>query len=502
MLGVDGGAYLEGLRRTLGGESFNIGFPRPPLAPGFLLWPFIELLGVDNGYKVWSSIASVLPAIPVYLLARRIDRLVGVPHPLLSPAVFAAGFLLLDMLHAEMIVTGALPLIGFALFGMVWWAMGELVERWSLPKAVILAACLGLIPWVNQTTAGLALISIPVYGAALLWFNRDWVGSLSVGKRLRPQENGVQLPAFPPIATQGTVSGVVLRLAVPLFIGGFIALGALPWYLDVLPVTGVLNYPGAFLYLSPPLDSSWLQVALTWPLGLFVIWRVKEPWLRSMGILLCLFGTLIPFLSTDESVINISYRSRYLVAIPFYAAIAWVVYTRWLPSMPSWGKKAAAGAAVAAVAVLATGYVWTFNNQAGYSDMVTRDTEVALAIMNEADDGKAIVNNSFTLALWIAALNEVEAPHTWTWAPPSNWTETYLHVRCVLGWRPECNPKESVQWLNAGWVLLEKKFPYYNSRAPGVHGALDFERPWENLPDVPWLTLVFERGTTQLWRIE
>ena len=42
---------------------------------------------------------------------------------------------MLDLLHAEMIVTGALPLIAFGLLGMVWWSMGELVDRWNWSRA-------------------------------------------------------------------------------------------------------------------------------------------------------------------------------------------------------------------------------------------------------------------------------------------------------------------------------------------------------------------------------
>ena len=111
---------------------------------------------------------------------------------------------------------------------------------------------------------------------------------------------------------------------------------------------------------------------------------------------------------------------------------------------------------VTTLLILGAAYWWTFNNQAGYSDMVTRDTENALAITRETADGKAIINNSFTLALWVAALNEVEAPHTWTWQPPITWAQTDRDVRCVLGWVPDCDPRQSIGSLNAGWVLIER----------------------------------------------
>ncbi len=481
LLGVDGGAYLDGLRRTFGGTDLGVGFPRPPLAPGLLLWPFIELFGIDNGYKVWSSLTSVLPVVPVYLLARRIN-----PQISSTPAVFAAGFLLLDILHAEMLVTGALPLAGFALLGIVWWAMGE-TDDWSFWKGLILAVSLGLIPWVNQTTAGLAVITVPIYFGSLCFFHSNfWQDYRSSGE-------------IPPMLSPFRVASYLLPY---MFIGGIIGLFALPWYLDVLPVSGVLNYPGPFIYLSSWMDSSWLQLALALPLGLFVAYRAPEPWLKSLGVLICLLGILSPFLSTDESVINIFYRSRYLLALPFYVAVSWVVFTILIPRMNRPGRRVACVVATGVIGLLAVGYWWTFNNQTSYSDMVTRDTEHALQIARETANGKSIINNSFTLALWVAALNEVEAPHTWTWKPPAIWTQTDRDVRCVLGWVPQCDPPLAIKTLNAGWILIEKRFPYYNDRAPGVYGSLNVAEPWSGLPNIPWLELIYSEGTSELYRIQ
>ena len=65
--GVDGGAYLLSVNNVLGNEPTGAGFPRPPLAPGWLLVPFVELFGDDAGYKVWSALASLCPVIPIFL---------------------------------------------------------------------------------------------------------------------------------------------------------------------------------------------------------------------------------------------------------------------------------------------------------------------------------------------------------------------------------------------------------------------------------------------------
>lgn len=469
-LGVDGGAYLLSVNAVLGDEPTGAGFPRPPLAPGWLLVPFVEVFGTGVGYKVWASVASLAPAVPVYLFARRI----GGSGLSCSPALplFAAGFVLLDLLHGEMVVTGALPLLAFGLLGTVWWAMAELVDRWSWRKALVLAVCLGLIPWVNQTTAGLAVVTIPVYAAALGWFHRDDL-LRSPFERLS-------------------------RLMFPLAIGGVIALGALPWYLEVLPVTGMLAYPGAIIYLTNWADSAWWQLIIAWPLGIWIIRKAEAPWLQSLGVLVLLLGTLLAFLSTDETVINIFYRSRYLLAIPFYVGISWLVYTRWLKRFP-WPQAAVGLGALAAAAML-LGYVTQFQRQSEYSDMATPATTHALAYLQKTDPEAGIINNSFTLALWVSALNKVPSPHTWTWQPPPRFTETDKDVRCVLGWTLGCDVASAKERLGVGYVLVDTRFPKYNERAPNIYKAP--EDPWAATARTPWLTQVFSEGTTIVWRID
>ncbi len=309
MFGVDGGAYWLGLRTVLGDEPTGAGFPRPPLAPGWLLFPFVHYLGFDTGYKVWSVAASMFPAIPVLLLAHRVRRLRGVSSTASQwIPVFAVGFLLVDWLHAEMFVTGALPMIAFGLLGTAWWAMGSLCERWSrndrtnAKYSLILALCIGLIPFVNQTTAGLAVITLPVYALAMLWYTRG----------------------------AGNTVAVVRRLTPPMFVGGVFALTALPWYLQVLPGSGLLDYPGPVVYLTGAYDIAWLQLVLGWSLGLLMIRKGEAAWLRGLGVLCCLLGTFTIFLSYDETIINVFYRSRYLLQIPWYVGITWAVF-KWVP---------------------------------------------------------------------------------------------------------------------------------------------------------------------------
>ena len=470
--GVDGGAYLLSVNNVLGDEPTGAGFPRPPLAPGWLLVPFVDLFGDDVGYKVWSAAASLCVVVPVLLMARRVGALSGVRLPSLaiSPWIvpFAAAFLCLDLLHAEMMVTGALPMIAFGLLGTAWWAMGSMAERWSRRDAVILALTIGLIPFVNQTTAGLACVTLPVYAVALWWF---------AGKQ---RELGA-------------------RLLPPMILGGSIALTALPWYLQVLPGNGMLDYPGPVIYFTRMYDIAWLQLALGWGLGLLMVRGGQEPWLRALGILCCLLGTLTVFLSFDETIINVFYRSRYLLALPFYIGVTWALFKYILP----WFKPAVALPLILlAFAVMGAGYISQVYRQADLSAMVTPETAAVLEELREEEDQGAIITNSFTLALWVAALNKVESPHTWTATPPPTFVATDLRVRCVLGWRPGCDTAAAIRELGARYVLIEERFPYYNQRAPGVYGSLNVEEPWEGLPALPWLTETYHQGTTMVYRID
>ena len=458
-LGVDGGAYWLSVNAVLGDEPTGAGFPRPPLAPGWLLVPFVELFSFDLGYKLWSVLASLAPIPPVYLLTR---RYVGE-----LPALLAAGFIAVDLMHAEMIVTGALPLIGFALIAMAWWAMGGLAERWSWRTAAVLVLSIGLVPWINQTSAGLAVITLPLYLIGLLAFgNMSWL----------------------PVAR---------RIVAPAFVGSLIGIGALPWYMKVLPASGLLDYPGPWIFLTG-FDAVWLQFVLGLPLGLWVARAAPDYRLRSLGLVMALLAVLNLFLSNDETIINIFYRSGYLLALPFYVGIAWAV-TRWVPKI-DWARRAVITVGiVAAGALMLAGYVFQFNNQAGYSLMISPATERALETVHRLDPDSGIVTDAFSLSLWIAAMNKVPAPHTWNTAPPPTFTQTDRDVRCVLNWVTGCDVPAATDRLGVGYVLIEERFPYYNERVPGIY--LAHPRLWDQTAAAPWLRLVSKEGTTSLWAI-
>ena len=468
-LGVDGGAYLLSRNAVLGDEPTGAGFPRPPLAPGWQLVPFTHFLGDDIGYKVWSAFAATLPLVGAYILARVFLRR--------WQLTFMLAFLAVDLLHAEMFVTGALPLQGFAVIAVALWAMCSLAERRSWLPAGVLALSLPLIAHVNQTSSGLAAVYIPIFWVSLCLFRRE----------------------------------LLLRVLAPILVGGVLAMSALPWYLDIAPNSSILHYPGAWVFPSPWSDSAWWQVALALPVGYWVARYATDSALRSLGITVIALGLLLPWHSTDETVINVFYRSRYLLAIPWYICMTWIVWTYWLPGLKTVynvnifsranipGIIPATFVTALALGVMAYGAVWQFNNQARYSDMVTPATAAALDQLRE-EGSQGVITNSFTFSLWVAALNKVETPHTWTWTPPRAYTETDKHVRCILGWMAGCDPGRARDALGVSHVLIDTRFPNYNERAPDIYMAP--EDPWKVTARTPWLEQVYSEDSTLLWAIK
>ncbi len=485
-LGVDGGAYLLSRNNVLGNEPTGAGFPRPPLAPGWLLVPFTGILGDEVGYKVWSALASVLPMLPVFLLA---GWLAGARFSLLATLFFG-----LDLLQAEMLVTGALPQIGFFLLGMALVAMNNLATKPTKEWALCLIVAVGVIPWVNQTSAGLAVILLPLYWVALLAFTGRG--------QLYPWSHR---------------SDVVWGIIPPAVIGAFIGLAALPWYLTVLPGSGVLDYPGPWLLLTHPFDIVWVQTVLALGVGVPCALRIPSPAGKALAVLLIATGLLAPFRSYDETLMNVFYRSQYLMPLFFYPCVFWLaahwglprlrepvaMVNRFLSNPAIWGGNpqfpGVALLTVAMATVMLWGFLWSFNGQARYSIHITPETGAAMALAS-ADGTTGIVTNGFTLGLWIAALNGVPAPHVWTAQPPAKWLEDDAMVRCLLGWVPECDHGQARDVLGVSHVLIEHRFPWINDRVSGNYLAPTDQ--WQLTAEAPWLDLLYSQGTTKLWAIE
>ena len=452
-LGVDGGAYLLSRNAVLGDEPTGAGFPRPPLAPGWLLVPFTAALGDDVGFKVWTALSSLAPIGAVWLLS----GLFLTPRQRIAASALVA----VDVMLAEMMVTGALPLLGFSLVVVALYYVTRVIER-PFSFWIPLIGVLVLIPFVNQTSAGLAVIVVPAY-------------TLFLGVRLGWR-------AVVPVVVAGTVAALL-------------ALPALKWYLPIAPNSAILHYPGPWVYLASFKDSAWFLFVVGLPVGAGVVWLARNEYLKGLGALVCLLSGFLVFLSNDETIINVFYRSRYLITLLLWPCAVWLagryfsaIGARWL----------AYPVAAALIAGLAYGSVWTFYNQARYSDMVTQDTAQALRHL-EVNGSEGVVSNAFTMSLWIAALNKVPSPHVWTWEPPRAYTETDKRVRCVLGWVAGCDPAEDARRLGVSHVLVDERFPDINDLVLGNYMAPADQ--WDVTAAAPWLNLVYSKGTTRLWEI-
>ena len=173
-----------------------------------------------------------------------------------------------DPFQGEMFVTGSLPLLGFSLILVLLWALMKVADHgqsnlydWKIGGSLIVS--IALIPYINQTAAGIAAILIPVA-----------LGVLMFGRRYYPIHfKGIEKPLhyvrekrWPLMFWRPTV--------VYLAIGTVLACGALPWYFLLKPVNGLLRYEGPLIYLST--DIAMFQFILAVPLGLYVFFKAEN----------------------------------------------------------------------------------------------------------------------------------------------------------------------------------------------------------------------------------
>lgn len=470
-LGIDIGAYVLSALDVQGKDATNVGFPRPPLAPGWLLVPFIELFGIDSGYKVWTVLFSAAPILPVYLLTR---DLVNRPA-----AVFAVAFFSVDMMQMEMMVTGALPQIGFTFIGLALWCIFRLTNRigewWHFG---ILASSVGILPYINQTAAGIAFIVLPVATIALFIFVEQEKGRMAAGPH------------------QANIIFWVLPAA---FIGGLIALGALPWYLANAPGNSELRFPGPILQIVNIGDTAWMQAALA--VGLvYLLWKSTLDYrIRTLALLIGVLGFMLLWLSWDEAIINILYRSRYFIGLLFYPGAAYLINRYIFPLAHSVKQEWMIFFPMVAVWVaLLVGQVVVFNLQAMLKDMAAPETIEALEIARQENPDKAIITNAYSLSHLVSALNQVESPNTWTLEPSPYYVDTAVNINCILGWVDGCSPEQAARQLNSKYVLIDERFP--SKWEHNVWGSPQREA-WETLGDAPWLELIYSSGSVKLWEI-
>ena len=469
-MGVDGGAYLISQNQALGIDTTGNAQPHPPLAPGFLLVPFTALWGNEVGLKLFAVVASLLPALPVYLLARRF-----LPP---WPATLAVGFLLVDWLHAEMFEAGALPFVGFTFITLALLAISSLAHRFSWRATLGLACCIPIIAFTNQTSTGIALFVFPAYLGSLVFFQR------------RQTSQGAGWLAPLPWILPGLMAGAI------------VALPAWPWYVSVAPGSDIVRFPGPLLSLSAWGSSPWWQLALTAPVGYWVARYAIDHRLRALGVVTVLLALLNVVSSSDEALINIFFRSGYLVAVPFYICIGWIVWRYWWPACfrtVAGGRLALAGLAIM-IPLVTAGYVYQFYNQGKWTDRAVPTTITAIQYLQDKVPGQPVITSEFSLANYVAGINGTTAYWTTMSDPPPAWAEMDARVRCVFGWREDCDPVEEACRLGARYILVDVRFPTEQMVWP-TWAPLP-KKPWEVTARAPWLELVYSQGPTRLWRVE
>ncbi|MGH7774662.1 MAG: hypothetical protein ACREQA_20755 [Candidatus Binatia bacterium] len=328
------------------------------------------------------------------------------------------------------------------------------------------------------------VITLPIYIAAILWFG--------------PYDKWTSIK----------------RLFPSLIIGGLIGLGALPWYLDIAPNSSILHFGGGhWVYPGSMADIAWIQAIMAVALGWWIIQHPSDYRLQALGMVLITLGLLCPWLSYDETIINIFYRSGYLMAVPFYPLVTWLVFRYWIPNIIELQEQCRflgrdiilvrpaiiQTCLITAVAIMLSGFVWQHYNQSRYSEMITPATARALDYLANQPEQEGVITNSFTLSLWVAALNKVNSPFAFTAEPPRAYTEDDKDIRCLLGWVDGCNPLESKRRLSVGYILVDLRFPHLNERSPGNYLAPPGQ--WLVTAHSPWLQLEFAQDTTRVWKI-
>jgi len=483
MWGVDGGAYLLSRNAVLGYEPTGADFPRPFLAPGWLLVPFTALLGDGGGLKAFSLAASFVIVPPFLLLARKF----------LTPwqTVAALFFVSFDWMLAEMFTAGPLPMFGFAWMLLAMWAIATLNERRDWRASVALAVAIPGIAYMNQTSAGIPALVLPLFTAVTLAQHRDAAG-------------------FRRVALAGAI-------------GLALAATAWHWYVSVAPGSGYTRYPGPLISFYSPSSAAWFQLPLGLIVGGYAVWRGRG-FVRSLGAVTLLLSVMTPLVASDESTMNVFYRGRYLLMAMVALLATWAVGRTALQSV-KWRPYALGYLGVLAVAVFG-GYLVQLHFESKVGRMVTTDTEAAIGWVMAQEPRGSIVTNSYSLSLYVAALTRHRSPWTQIYDPPALYATQHGQVVCLLGWVDGCDPASARDALDADYVVAETMWPTkeqdVGQRIQGVGEAyrvvhsLNFfrsagndigrmwqapEHVWDVTARTPWLELVWERGTTKVWRV-
>ena len=460
---ADDGAYLLNRDAWLGVSHDTALQPRPPLAPGGMLVPFTSLLGNVAGMKAWGIVGFLFVLSATYYLSR------GVFTPMMALATSALTSVSFWMIEGW--IAAALVLYGWALVAVAFrpvvdWAMG-VQSTWRI---ALMAASLGLLPFVNQTLAGLCVLLFAVgLPTALLVRRRDY------GFR----------------GSWWFLGGLLA--------GGSVAIFSLPYYLPVAPGGDVVSYgeQPIMIMLVDEVHPFVQATAASVLIATWVFWKpVKEgpAGLKVMysGMVLC--AALIPFESSDEAIWNLSYRANYLSAM-FIPALMVQTGCRMGLGQKSFGvcffgsltfviiflvtvQNTVTKPDIHADAVLA--YEWLSDNSAEHEAVVSRGW------------GAAKVAAVYTHKPTFAAIHFEGLGD----APPRYIERTAYAARCVL------EPISS----HCIYGTVAEEIERHNIRHAMVTRwqllpNTDADAMWRRFDALPYTELVWQRGSVRIWEL-
>ena len=463
------------------GYTAEQGFPRPPLAPGYLLSPFLYFFGLDIGYKIWSAVFSIPPIFATYYLSR-----IWLKRKF---AIWVALFVGVDMSFMEMLVTGALPLFSLSLLILVITVVirchNLTMSNWKAGSIIIF--CIPLICVINQTSFAIMIYAIPILFIILAIIKSPRINDLSS-----------QIIHLLPQAL-----AVILGLLICLFF--------IDYYIN--PEISKLTYPGPLIYLSPIWDSVyWFNIPIGLTVAIMTYKKTKSRSLKSLAVLLLIVTIITPIVSYNEAVMNIPYRSRYFQFMLIYPLLGYLVFYHLWPTIQKLEYtntftlffypfiKKTKYFWLASIFVLASyESIMTFNGQSLYSDQISPSTIKALSI-----SGERVIASNFSQAHWISAILKITAarnleasprnriPHRWSLPPSKSHQKEYNAVNCIYGLVIDCNIQQAKKYLNVDFLLINKNDTLSDSALKTTQDSLN---------NKSWLKNTFSENDTTLYKI-
>tara|TARA_R110000824_G_scaffold82199_2_gene206149 strand:+ start:4267 stop:5889 length:1623 start_codon:yes stop_codon:yes gene_type:complete len=455
-LGVDEGAYILGVQALTDSNPWASGihFTRAPLSPGWLLWPFLQVFGLVWGSNLYSFAAS-LPAIGgFYLLARAIFST--------KWAVATTMLFSFDWVQAELLVTGTAPLMGMTWMMVLVAGMLRNDTRWGRLAIVI---AMPLIAYTNQTSLALSVVTVP-----LVWL-------------MLPDKR---------------------RLMLWLAVGAALTLTALPWYWEVVPGTGRMSYPGAFIYLNPAWSAHWHFMVAGVVLGGVALLKGSPPRLRALAAAMTAHAVLQIFLSHDEAFMNLFFRSTAWMMPLWWIVAAWTVkqhgltvYRRVVRQLgfadrPNWAMLRVSFVALLAFGLF--GVAMQYKGQAYYSELAGGPMLDAIAQI-DLDHAEVIGTNAESRGYYIAAVTKRTVVWTQSALPATAYVEKEAALRCEIGWIENCERLGHITHF-----LIDEHNRQIDA-AQAIYRSPDPANPWD-FSNMPWMVEVYRQGSIVLYELE